>query len=147
MSTKVFLLSMTDEIGIHLALVLCGLSIIFLALHVRRRFVRASGALTTLKKEWEDAQAHFFNLAEVAERQIGGLETAHVQSTSQPPGSEISSGLRTQVTAMSRNGAAVVDIARAAELSEAEINVLLGMSRVKRGKNSQDPPFLPISIR
>ena len=125
---------MPDEIGIYLALGLCGLSIVFLALHVQRRFVRASGALTTLNREWAEAQAQFMNLAEVAQRQMS-TQTVHEKAPPQEPVGEISSGLRNQITAMSRNGAAAEDIARTAGLSEAEINVLLGMARVDDGQN------------
>ena len=130
MPTKMFLISMADEIGIYLALGLCGLSIVFLALHVQRKFVRASGALTTLNTEWEDAQAQFSNLAQAAQRQMG-----HARKPAPPePTGEISAGLRSRITAMGRNGAPAEEIARASGLSEAEIEVLLGMSRVGAGK-------------
>ena len=133
MGTNVFLLSMPDAVGIYLALGLCGLSIVFLALHVQRKFVRASGVLTRLNREWQDAQAQFLNLAEVAQRQMAN-QPVHDKAPPREPGGEISAGLRKQITTMSRNGAAAEDIARTAGLSEAEINVLLGMSRVEGGK-------------
>ena len=133
--TNVFLPSMPEEIGIYLALGLCGLSIIFLALHVQRKFVRASSALTTLTREWEDAQARFFKIAEAAQQQIGSLDTEPSLRVSRPePNGEISFGLRNQVSAMGKNGATADEIARTAGLSEAEVSVLLGMSRVEGGK-------------
>ena len=134
MPTKVFLPSMPDEIGIYLALGLCGLSIIFLALHVQRRFVRASGALTNLNREWEDAQARFFKIAEAAQSQIGSLETEPQLVSRQNPSGEISFGVRNQVIAMGKSGSTAGEIARSAGLDEAEVNVLLGMSRVEGGK-------------
>ncbi len=138
MPTNVYLPSMPDQIGIYLALGLCGLSIIFLALHVQRKFVRASGALTALNREWEDAQARFFKIAEAAQKQIGSLEIEpHLvgrQVSRQESSGEISFAVRNRVIAMGKSGATPGDIARSAGLEEAEVNVLLGMSRVEGGK-------------
>ncbi len=135
MATNVFLLSMPDAIGIYLALALCGLAIIFLTIHVQYRFACARGALTTLNREWENAEAQFTNLAEIAQQKIGRLENVPGGAISQEPGASIDSGIRNQVTAMSRSGAAARDIARTAGLNEADIDVILGMSRVEGRKN------------
>ena len=130
MATNVFLLSTPDKIGIYLSLVLCGLSIILLAFHVRRKFVRASGALKTLNREWQDAQANFFKIADVARQQIGSMESAAPSVGIVQPAGEISFDLRNQVTAMGKRGKDSSEIARTAGLIEAEVDVLLGMSRI-----------------
>ena len=130
MATNVFLLSTPDKIAIYLSLVLCGLSIILLALHVQRKFVRARGALATLDREWQDAQANFLKIADVARQQIGSMESAAPSVRMVQPAGEISLDLRNQVRAMGKRGKDSSEIARTAGLSEAEVDVLLGMSRI-----------------
>ena len=88
------------------------------------------GALTTLDREWQDAQANFFKIADVARQQIGSMESAAPGVGIGQPAGEISLDLRHQVTAMGKRGKNSSEIARTAGLTEAEVDVLLGMSRI-----------------
>ncbi len=130
MATNVFLLSTPEKVGIYLALALCGLSVLLLALHVQRKFMRAGGALSSLNKEWEDAQSKFFQIAEVAEQRMEGLDPNPGSQVPPQPRSEVSFDVRSQVAAMGKRGLDAPEIARSAGLSEGEVEVLLGMSRI-----------------
>ena len=139
MTTNGLLVSIPpEEIGIYLALCLCGLSIISLAYYVRRKFQLTSVALGTLNKEWQDAEASFFNIADVARQQISSLKSAPLSPAVELPANQsavaIDFDLRSRVVAMAKRGGEVSVIARSAGLTEAEVDVLLGMSRIERGK-------------
>ena len=130
MATNIFLLSTPEKIGIYLALALCGLSVLLLALHVQRRFMRATGALSGLNKEWEAAQSKFFQIAEVAEQQMDGLGSNPDSAAPPEQRGNVSFDVRSQVAAMGKRGLPTPEIARSAGLSEGEVEVLLGMSRM-----------------
>ncbi len=130
MATNVFLLSTPEKIGIYLALALCGLSILLLALHVQRKFMRAGGALSSLNKEWEDAQSKFFQIAEVAEHRMEALDPNAGSPIPPQPRGEVTFDVRSHVAAMGKRGLDSPEIARSAGLSEGEVEVLLGMSRI-----------------
>ena len=134
MATNVFLLSTPEKIGIYLALALCGLSVLLLALHVRRRFMRASGALATLNREWESAQSRFFQIADVARQRIEDFSTAPAGTGPPEQSGGVSFDVRGQVAAMGKRGLPTPQIARSAGLSEGEVEVLLGMSRMAARK-------------
>ena len=134
MTTNVFLLSTPEKIGIYLALALCGLSVLLLALTVRRRFRRASEALTTLNKEWESARWKFFQIAEVARQRIDDFPTAPAGTGPPEPRDKVSFDVRSQVAAMGKRGLDTPKIARSAGLSEGEVEVLLGISRMEKRK-------------
>ena len=133
METNVFLLSTPEKIGIYLTLGLCGLLVMLLALHAQRKFSRASralGTLNTLNKEWEEAQTKFFEAEAQAQDHVGALSLAQHSATPEAPSAEIGFDLKNQVTSMAKRGAATAAIARSANLTEAEVDVVLGMARL-----------------
>ena len=134
MATNIFLLSTPEKIGIYMALALCGLSVLLLALHVQRRFMRATGALASLNKEWGDAQSKFFQIAEVAEQRMEDLGSNPGSAAPPEREGDVSFDVRSQVSAMGKRGLDTPEIARSAGLSEGEVDVLLGMSRMEKRK-------------
>lgn len=139
METNAYLLLTPDKIGIYLTLGLCGLLVMLLALHAQRRFRRASSPLATLNvlnKEWEEAQSKFFEAADQAKERIGELNLPQREPAFQGPAEEIGLELRNHVMSMAKRGAGNDEIARSAGLTEAEVDVMLGMARIGQDRKN-----------
>jgi len=125
------LFSTPEKIVIYVALGLCGLAIMFLALQMQRRVVYASSALSSLdalNREWESAQSSFLEIAGVARQKIGDLESAPAPNPQQS--GSVGFDLRNQITSMAKRGMTPAAMAQATGLDEAEVEVLVSLSRL-----------------
>ena len=130
MESSLFLAPSPERIGVYLTLLLVTLSMLLLANYIRRKFRSANGKLASLDKEWESAQSDFRDAAAAAREQISHL----VPSRGEPPVAraavEVGSSLRKRVVAMRKKGRSSPEIAGALGLTEAEVDVLIGMARL-----------------
>jgi hypothetical protein len=97
--------------------------------HLRTRAV--DQVFRTLKKEWTEAESRHVGLFRNAQASLNRLGTDKPKAEIQPQ-TAISVDVRNQVAAMAKKGLTVLDISRSCGLPEGEVDVLLGLARLKR---------------
>lgn len=130
MESSLFLDWTPERVGIYLTLLLVGLSVIALANYIRRKFRSANGKLATLDKEWTSAQSEFLEAAAAARERLSTFVPSQAEPAAGRPQVEVGSGLRKRVVALRKKGQSPPEIAGALGLTEAEVDVLIGMARL-----------------
>jgi hypothetical protein len=126
-------LSMLNPIIVNLELGLYGLLFAGIFLYIHRKFRKSGKLLRELQKEWARAEAAHAELLKDIHQRLATLtvETAAARPFA-PEAPPVTSNVRNQVTSMGRRGMAASEIASSCGLPEGEVDVLLGMSRLKK---------------
>ena len=130
MENSLFLDLSPEKISIYLTLLLVALSMLLMANYIRRKFRSTNGKLASLDKEWESAQSDFRDAAASAREQLSHLVPSRGEPAVARQAVEVGSGLRKRVVAMRKKGRSSPEIAAALGLTEAEVDVLIGMARL-----------------
>lgn len=114
--------------SVYIVLGVCVLLTGASLLLVSAEFRRTSRMLAALKQEWSTAETQFGSLAEEARQRLGTLKTVNPVTQPSPA---LSVDVRSRVQAMARRGVPVAEISRSSGLNEAEVEVLIGLSRLQ----------------
>jgi hypothetical protein len=120
-----------NPIVIYSTLGLYGLIIAGVLLYVYRKFSGAHLLLQSLKKDWESADLNHSSLLLQARDHVNKLAPA-MASPATAGTRSITFDTRNQVISMGRKGFTACDISRACSMPEADVDVLLGLSRIQR---------------
>jgi len=128
-------LSMLNPLIVNLELGLYGLLFAAVFLYVHRKFRKSGKALREMQKDWVKAEsAHADLLKEIHHRLANlSMETAAARPSAHELAA-VTSDLRNQVASMGRRGIAAPEIASTCGLPEGEVDVLLGMSRLRKAE-------------
>jgi hypothetical protein len=134
MSGNASVLSTINPIVVYSVLGFYGIFMAAAVLFVYQKFRSANRLLVALHKDWENAQSAHLELLNEAKAKFSSLAPITVHPAT--PASEsrprtVSFDTRNQIRSMGRKGLSAADIARACSMTEAEINVLLGLSRIQ----------------
>ena len=133
MSANASALSTVNPVIVYSALGFYGILIAAVLLYVYQKFSGASRLLDSLKKDWESAETTHKSLLTQAKEHVTKLTppaTPAVVVAAAPR--SVNFDIRNQVVAMGRKGFMPADIARACAMSEADVDVLLGLARIQR---------------
>jgi hypothetical protein len=122
-------LSIHSPILIYSFLALYGLLTILILVYVQTKFRSATKILEILQTEWDTADSRHAGFVGKAQEQIAKL-AAPAPSPSKP--ASINFDMRNQVVAMGKKGFTAIDIAKTCGLQEADVEVLLGMTRLQQ---------------
>src|SRR4051812_4861644 len=123
MSANTSALLTVNPIVVYSVLGFYGVFTAAVLLYVYHKFSHASRVLNSLKEEWE--------LAKTAPTELLSVEPS-ATATPVPQPRLVSFDTRNQVMSMGRKGLGASDIARAFAMTEAEVNVLLGLARIQQ---------------
>jgi hypothetical protein len=126
---------MLNPLIVNMELGLYGLLFAAVFLYVHRKFRKSGKVLREMQKDWAKADsAHAELLKEIHQRLANlSMETASARPFAQDAPS-VTSDVRNQVASMGRRGIAAPEIASTCGLPEGEVDVLLGMSRLRKAE-------------
>jgi DNA-directed RNA polymerase specialized sigma24 family protein len=102
-------------------------------LYVYAKFRAAAKALELLQKQWEAAESKHTDFITIARDKLASLsQPASVVRLSAAGTIRLQPDMRTEIVAMAKRGVSADDIARTVGLKEGEIEVVLGIARLKR---------------
>ena len=113
---------------VYVALAVHGVMLMLVVAYVHTKFRSAGRSLRALKTEWDTAESTHAGFVGKAQEQISKL--ALPARPAQP--AAVTLDTRKQVLAMGRRGLGTSEIARSCGLPEADVDVLLGMTRLQR---------------
>jgi hypothetical protein len=108
-----------------------GLLMLWLIAYVHARFRTAAKMLKLLQAEWQSAESKHSDFVGIAQERLTKL-SARPPATPLARTGGIGFDLRNQIVAMAKRGIKANDIARNCGLQEGEVDVILGMARLKR---------------
>jgi hypothetical protein len=133
MSVNASALSTVNPIVVYSVLGFYGILMSAALLYVYQKFSSANRFLCALKNDWETAQASHSDLLSEAKDKVSKLAPQPVAATTPSPRPRVVSfDTRNQVMSMGRKGLGASDIAQAFAMSEAEVDVLLGLARIQQ---------------
>ena len=133
-------LSIHNPILVYSFLAVYGLLTVVILAYVYAKFRFAAKALSMLDTEWKSAEAMHAGFVGKAQQQISKLSVPVPPPVRQ---ASITGDMRKQVVAMGKKGLDAIEIAKACGLHEGEVDVLLGMARLRVGAaDKQEAPDL-----
>ena len=132
MSVNASALSAINPIVVYSILGVYGIFMAAVVLYIYQKFSNANRLLVALQRDWEGSQAaHLELLAETRDRISKLAPVTAVQKPQESRPRSVSFDTRNQIMSMGRKGLAASDIARACNMSEAEVEVLLSLARIQ----------------
>jgi hypothetical protein len=125
-------LSIRNPILVYSFLALYGLLFLMLTTYVHAKFRNASKALKLLQTEWQSAETKHSSFVDIAQQSLSKLRVPQAAAAPVTRNGGIGFDLRNQIVAMAKRGTTSQDIARTCGMQEGEVDVILGMARLKR---------------
>jgi hypothetical protein len=119
-----------NPIVVYSFLGLYGLLMLLLVAYVHSKFRTASKTLKLLQTEWQSAESKHSSVVGIARERLSKLN-APAQAAPLAVSGTLGSEMRNQIVAMAKRGTAANDIARTCGLHEGEVDVILGMARLR----------------
>jgi hypothetical protein len=124
-------LSIHNPILVYSLFAVYGLMMLLLLTYVHMKFRTASKTLKMLQVEWKSAESQHSSFVGAAQQRLSKLAApAPVAALGRSAG--IGFDIRNQIVSMAKRGISINDIARNCGLQEGEVDVILGMTRLKR---------------
>jgi hypothetical protein len=120
-----------NPVVIYSLLALYGVVTIVVVAFVHTKFRFATKILNSLKTEWDSAETLHAGFVGAAQQQISKLAAPAPQAAFIPKPA-VNLDMRNQVVSMGKKGFPTLEIAKACNLPEGEVEVLLGMARLLR---------------
>jgi hypothetical protein len=126
-------LSIRNPILVYSFFALYGLMMLVLVTYVHIKFRTAAKTLKLLQTEWKSAESQHSTFVGAAQERLSKLTLqAPAVATGIGRAAAIGSDIRNQIVAMAKRGIAIHEIARNCGLQEGEVDVILGMARLRR---------------
>ena len=133
MLANVSVLSAVNPIVLYSVLGFYGILILTVLVYVYHKFSGAARLLDSLRKDWESAENTHKDLLTQAKEHVSKLTPAPTAlNVAANSARSVNFDTRHQVMAMGRKGFETAEIARACAISEADVDVLLGLARIQR---------------
>jgi hypothetical protein len=128
-----------NPILIYSFLAVNALLTVLIMTYVHAKFRVASKTLKSLQTEWTNAESSHVNFVGAAQEQLSKLAVPPPPPAPTPAmpaarGVSVGFDVRNQVVAMAKRGIGIADIARNCGLHEGEVEVLLGMARLREAQ-------------
>ena len=119
---------MLNPVIVYAALAVQGVTLMLVVAYVHAKFRNAGRSLRVLQTEWETAESKHAGFVGKAQEQMSKLALPTIP----PQSAAVTLDTRKQVLALGRRGLGISEIARSCGLQEADVDVLLGMTRLQR---------------
>jgi hypothetical protein len=123
---------MLNPVVIYTALVVQGAILMMVVAYVHNKFKNARHALLALQSQWTTAESRHAGFVDKAHEQISNMSKQAISAQPATKPAAMTPDARKQILAMGKRGINVAEIARACNLPEADVEVLLSMARLQR---------------
>lgn len=120
--------SLSNPVLVYSALAINGILMLVVLWHVHARLRRAHVVLARLQSDFTSAETRFSGLLDQTQHRLQTLPVGPNAPVRR--GGAVNADLRNQVLALRKKGLVTTDIARSCGLSDAEVEVLLGVARM-----------------
>ena len=124
-------LSMHNPIVVYSFLAVYGIALALVVTYVHTKFRGSAKTLLLLQTEWQSAESKHSTFVGMAEDKLSKL-TKPAAPVAQVPRAGLGFEVRNQIVAMAKRGIGANDIARTCGLQEGEVDVILGMARLRQ---------------